>query len=50
MSLICAILGVYYSLASWHPMTALGWLPVDGHDYSGDPDETLVCDRCGATA
>jgi len=47
VSLICAILGVYYSLTSWHPMTALGWIPVDGHAYCGDAGTDLVCERCG---
>jgi hypothetical protein len=51
MSLICFLVGVYWSLRTWNPATALGWIPVDGHAYEGDCRvETVTCSRCGALA
>ena len=47
MTLVCFLLGVWYSLKTFNPWTALGWLPVEGHDYTGEPPADLVCDRCG---
>ena len=47
MRLLCDLIGVWYSLRTWVPTTALGWFPVDGHDYRGEPWGTLTCARCG---
>jgi len=47
MRLLCAAYTVLYSLRSINPLSPMGWLPVSGHDYEGDPWESIVCARCG---
>lgn len=46
MRLICGALTVWYSLRTWNPWTALGWVVVDGHAYA-DEDGGIRCERCG---